>query len=1261
MGEIKILSLNCQGLRDKQKRRDVINYLKNKKFSIYCLQDTHFIKSDENQIKTLWGYKVYMSYGKSNARGVAILLNNNFEFKILSEKSDETGNYIVLEILIENKYTFTLINIYAPNKDEPSFFNNLKGIIEELQNDFVILTGDFNMVQDPNLDYFQYKNVNNPKARQEVLKIKEQFKLIDPWRVNNEDKKHYTWFSQSSAKKARLDFFLISEEIMTLVSDTDIKPGYRTDHSIVELNLRLSDFKRGKGFWKFNNNLLRDTDYVTMIKNLIVDLKHEYLDLDINNNDSALKIKDDLLLDMLLLKIRGASIQYSARKKRERDKSRINLELRIIKLNELISQEPNKIEYTEEMKKLNEELEKLRQVYIKGLLIRTKAKWVEEGEKPTKYFCGLEKRNYLNKTITCLKNNNGSLIQGQKEILDEIETFYKNLYLSRDDSLEEVNLNECLNYDDIKKLNKTQANSLEGAITTDELLKALKNMKNDKSPGPDGFTTEFFKFFWIDINDFLIKSYNCSLQKGELSLTQKQGIISILPKGDKSRNLIKNWRPISLLNVTYKLISSCIANRLKSTLDYLIHENQRGFIAGRFIGENTRIIYDVLQITKEKNIPGALLLIDFEKAFDSVSWKFIFKTLQFFNFGHEFIKYVKTLYNNAELCVIQNGIFSQFFKISRGCRQGDPISPYLFILCAEIMANMFRHNKNIKGINIDNTEICLLQYADDTCIFLDGSEKSLKSSLDLLFQFSKYSGLKPNIEKTKAIWIGSKINSKDMLCKDTGLEWTSEAFTVLGIKYTPDLEHISISNYSNKLSEIQRDLKSWSKRNLTLFGKITVIKSLLLPKLTHLFTSLPKPENNIIQKLEKAFYNYLWEGKIDKVNRKLIIQDYELGGCRMVDIKSFIKALKLSWLRRLQLRNDNIFRLFSTIVNVKLKHVDDFGDDFCQLKANSAKNVFWKEVLTYFAEFKRITPKSNKRFSVLDHSLWYNSKIKMDKSTIFWKKWYEKGIVKIRDLLNGNRKIMELKEIENKYDIKIHFTNYEGIKRSIISTLNIKENDQNIDNLYISDLKFISKYSKGTQHIYDVFIKEMYIKPKIESKWTQELNLPESFNWSNVYTNLYKNVKDPKLKWLNFRIIHRIYGTNVFLQKIKLKSSSLCTFCKTYEEDLCHLFFDCPYVRTIWSNIEEWISNKVKITHNVTVRDAILGKYGKKEQIINKIVNTTKHYITVKRYNEQCLNFNELKHHIFYLYITEKKQYQLSDNLKIFEKIWGDYKNMFNE
>ena len=290
------------------------------------------------------------------------------------------------------------------------------------------------------------------------------------------------------------------------------------------------------------------------------------------------------------------------------------------------------------------------------------------------------------------------------------------------------------------------------------------------------------------------------------------------------------------------------------------------------MGENLRLLYDLMDYTNHQDLPGFLLLIDFEKAFDSVSWEFMFKVLDFYNFGNSFRNFLEVFYKNIQSCILVNGSLSEWFYVQRGCQQGDPLFPYLFILCAEILAVLIRNNDNILGIKIGSIEFLISQYADDTTFILDGSEKSLENCLLVLKFYADASGLCINLDKTKVVWIGSKLKSAETLCQGYNLHWVSDEFTILGIIFPKDLKDIVEINYRSKLEEIKRLLVTWSKRILTPIGKIAVIKSLALSKINHLILALPNPSKHIIKELQNMFYKYLWSCGPDKIKRNIIIQ-----------------------------------------------------------------------------------------------------------------------------------------------------------------------------------------------------------------------------------------------------------------------------------------------------------------------------------------------------------------------------------------------------
>ena len=211
-----------------------------------------------------------------------------------------------------------------------------------------------------------------------------------------------------------------------------------------------------------------------------------------------------------------------------------------------------------------------------------------------------------------------------------------------------------------------------------------------------------------------------------------------------------------MLNVVYKIATSCIAERMKKVLPTLISEDHTGFMANRYIGNNTRLIYDLINYCNTKKMAGLLLCIDFEKAFDSLDWTFMHKVLTAFGFQKDIRRWISVFYNNIKSTVLVNGQPSPWFAIKRGCRQGDPISPYLCILCAEMLAIMIKENRDIKRIIIGQTEHKISQFADDTELFQNGKNKTFEEAIRVLDDFGNKPGLKINIEKNNCNMVGIK-------------------------------------------------------------------------------------------------------------------------------------------------------------------------------------------------------------------------------------------------------------------------------------------------------------------------------------------------------------------------------------------------------------------------------------------------------------------------------------------------------------------------
>ena len=390
-----------------------------------------------------------------------------------------------------------LLNIYAPNKDSPEFFIKIRDILESSNQTYTLLCEDLNLVIDPLQDCDQYKHVNNPKSRQHLIETMNIFNLYDTFRLFNPSLKRYTWRRKNPVRQARLDYFLVSHTMHDLITSCAINPSYRSDHSSVQIKIMLSKFEHGKGLWKFNCSLLKDEKYLKLINSVIQDEKHKYAlpiynlaNLDkIEDNDIQFTITDGHFLEMLLLRIRGETIKFASYRKKQDKKLEEGLKYEINILEN--SQNPDISDILEQKKK---ELENLRQKIAVGSAVRARTQWLSEGEKPSKFFCSLEKYNYTEKTIKRIKLDNAHQIINQKEILQAIQNFYSTLFSEQTNHFPNENLDTLLEGTSIRKLTTRESNTLDGELEMEELGQTLKQMKNGKCPGVDGFPAVFQTF-----------------------------------------------------------------------------------------------------------------------------------------------------------------------------------------------------------------------------------------------------------------------------------------------------------------------------------------------------------------------------------------------------------------------------------------------------------------------------------------------------------------------------------------------------------------------------------------------------------------------------------------------------------------------------------------------------------------------------------------------------------------------------------------------
>ena len=289
-----------------------------------------------------------------------------------------------------------------------------------------------------------------------------------------------------------------------------------------------------------------------------------------------------------------------------------------------------------------------------------------------------------------------------------------------------------------------------------------------------------------------------------------------------------------------------------------------------------------------KTIDGRLIAIDFQKAFDSVSREFLFKTLSIFNFGPSFSQWVQTFYKNISSCVINNGYSTGLFEIQRGVRQGDPLSAYLFIICLEILSINIRSNQKIQGIKVGKDEIKMGLFADDLTAFVRDDCSLI--NVELVREFGKSSGLQVNFEKSEIMLLGNR-NSASVDSNEILNISVKNAVKILGVHFSYDFRLRQTLNFDEIIKSVKGKLKIWKWRDLTTIGRIQIVKTFIVPIFMYR-AGMISVGKEVISEVNKLIFDFIWKGK-DKVKRLALINDTKDGGLKAPHLESMIESQRI--------------------------------------------------------------------------------------------------------------------------------------------------------------------------------------------------------------------------------------------------------------------------------------------------------------------------------------------------------------------------------
>ena len=925
---LRFLSLNVNGLSAPAKRRNLFGMLLEQGWDVVCLQETHHPSGDEAARWCRegagpgrpWQGHAFWNKGTSASRGVGVLIRLGAPVRdVTLTTQDDHGRLLRVDLTCAST-PLTIICVYAPAEVGPtqtSFFrSSLMPIIPADRK--VLLGGDFNCIAEDRDRLPPTATSHRRHGHTTGLShVELRFALTDIWRDNHPSDIDFTHTSVSTGTSARLDRWLISHSLRTLVRSTSIVHGFPGDHCAVAVSLACEGDSRGPGLWCFPLSLLQDEPFARF-------LSHHILHFLATNQLHPTSLNRRTRWDMLKTSIRDVTQQYSLLAARARNKAdrRLQSATRIAKAAYIAN--PTDPITLETWCKTHHDLQSTLHRAATSAALRAGAVWQDFGEQPTHFFHWIAAERARATHLTTISphatatpislDTPAGRTRGAALL---VATFSSDSPTGLFHPRPTDTSAQALLLDSVDtRLPPTSTLEMDNPITTADLLAALRTTSRGKRPGSDGLPYEFYQHFWPVLGNELSLVLDEGLtapSTPSLSASQRQGLITLLFKGGPAsqRDCIDAYRPITLLNTDAKLLAKALALRWGPHLTKVIDVTQTGFLPGRFIGDNILAHLEEVDYLEATHQPGCMVFLDFAKAYDRLDRSWLRLCMHRLGFGPGAMRYLDLLLADTEARVLFNGWRTAPFPVRSGVPQGSPLSPLLYVVAAQPLASRLRL-LTIQGLLHpirlpDGTWAPVShQHADDTTLHVRSVRDVCIALHDGIEVFAAASGAALQLPKCSALLLGGQPPPPPSECPIPFLPRGSP-IRHLGIQIGTNPKICADLMFTSIIRAIQRRIAHWSTQQLTLLGRIYVAKQTLASMLYHHGTYLmPSPTH--LRQLETLLTAFVGRATLIcpqarpttlHPQRQFYFADFAVGGLQMADIRSQLQALQAKIAARL--------------------------------------------------------------------------------------------------------------------------------------------------------------------------------------------------------------------------------------------------------------------------------------------------------------------------------------------------------------------------